>query len=224
MSTNLLDQLVTPLVTQLVTQLVTLPSILIVGNRRTGRSTLALELVRRLGAPQLDVFCHETEWKSCVPDECTHDFQDIERLGRILKTRENYLGTEKSTIVLDQVSSTFLNSEHGRNLCNNARCYGINLIVVTNCITDIRPEFRGLLDYVLVLGRVSAEKIEYVFDLCVSEARYTKMDFFNLCFKLERGHALMINNTSETIDFQTILFPLRSYVQAKPVEIPVEFE
>ena len=212
MSTNLLDQLVT------------LPSILIVGNRRTGRSTLALELVRRLNAPQLDVFCHETEWKSCVPDDCTHDFQDIERLEQILKTREKHLGTEKSTIVLDQVSSTFLNSEAGRNLCNNARCYGINLIVVTNCITDIRPEFRGLLDYVLVLGRASANKIECIFDLCVSDARYTKMDFFNLCVNLDRGHALMINNTSDTIDFQTILFPLRSYVQAKPVEIPVEFE
>ena len=211
--------------TDMLDQLVTLPSILIVGNRGTGRSTLALELVRRLGAPHLDVFCHETEWKSCVPDECTHDFQDIERLGQILKTREKYFDrgvNEKSTIVLDQVSSTFLNSEPGRDLCNNARCYGINLIVVTNCITDIRPEFRGLLDYVLVLGCTYAYKIEYIFDLCVPDARYTKLDFFNLCFKLERGHALMINNTSETIDFKTISFPLRSYFQAKPVEISVE--
>ena len=51
--------------------MLTLPSILIVGNRRTGRSTLALELVRRLGAPHLDVFCHETEWKNVLLLACS---------------------------------------------------------------------------------------------------------------------------------------------------------
>ena len=151
-------------------------SILIVGKRRSGKSTWARYITTCLNMPRVVVFAGTKEtqnaWRKVVPPLFVHG-KSIRQLRAIKDYQERSVArydgaaiprSRKLLVVIDDCSSDrkFMNDELFLDLQSNSRHYGMCIITTAQSLAQIKSENRSQMDYVGMLFTSNLKTVEKI--------------------------------------------------------------
>jgi hypothetical protein len=207
-------------------QLADTPSILLLGKRRTGKTTWARRIVPDL-RNQADRFmvmggtldsC--SEWKQLVHPLYVHtksidrlqqvrDYQDL-RVKKYRDSNEPIPRHYKLVIVIDDCGSdrTFMTSKILKDLLSNARHYGITLMLCLQYLYQAPPQCRDNFDYIGVLFARNVKAKEKLWSEYASQVEFRVFKFILSAATADRG-LLWIDNTKASDKVSDTLFVSR---------------
>ena len=146
------------------------PTILIIGGRGRGKSTIAKQIMSRLQAIPSGVVFSGTEtsnpyYAKHVPPLFTFDSMDNKVLKNIIEQQKKRDVKKDIFVLLDDMmyDPSFLRQPLMRSIFLNGRHYRITLLLTTQYAIDVPPCLRGNVDYVFLLRETSIQTQQKLF-------------------------------------------------------------
>ena len=182
------------------------PTILIIGGRGKGKSTVAKAIMRALQDVPSGVVFSGTEssnqfYSEIVPPLFTFDSFDKHALNNIVKAQKKSDKSNDVFVLLDDMmyDPGFLRQSLMRSIFLNGRHYRITLMVTTQYAIDVPCALRGNVDYVFLMRENNLQTIQKLFKNF--GGMFPNHNIFNQALRActEGFGSLVIDNTKEAV-------------------------